>query len=178
MRVSILVALVFGYMFAIGNSAFGSDEMNSTYESEGGDGEVPPPEDFPPGDEMPPSEEAPYPEDGEEVPPPADTDGGAPIEESYDMQESDPMGDDLDSTMGQQESMNDKQSKDMDTSSTSEVVQLSNEQIKKLQSALKVKADGVIGPMTRKALIAFQKSQKLKATGQTDRTTLVKLGIL
>jgi His-Xaa-Ser repeat protein HxsA len=37
--------------------------------------------------------------------------------------------------------------------------------------------DGVLGPKTRDAIIAYQKAQGLKQTGRMDVDTLTKLGI-
>jgi peptidoglycan hydrolase-like protein with peptidoglycan-binding domain len=51
-----------------------------------------------------------------------------------------------------------------------------NPQVKAAQSALvsagyKIKADGVMGKNTKKALRAFQKKNKLKVTGKLDAAT-------
>ena len=53
---------------------------------------------------------------------------------------------------------------------------------KKVQTALiaksaKIKADGFPGPMTHKALVAFQKANKLKASGKLDMATKKALGL-
>lgn len=62
-------------------------------------------------------------------------------------------------------------------------VHLSREQIRQAQSVLKQKGfdvgviDGIFGPATRKALIAFQQQQGLHATGQMDEGTVAALGI-
>ena len=40
-----------------------------------------------------------------------------------------------------------------------------------------LKVDGNWGPMTTKALEAFQKSHDLKASGHVDKATLEKLGL-
>ncbi len=52
----------------------------------------------------------------------------------------------------------------------------------KVQKALiakgaKIKADGFFGPATRKAIVAFQKTHKLKATGHVDAATKKALGL-
>src|SRR5215467_11127717 len=55
--------------------------------------------------------------------------------------------------------------------------------ILKVQQALKEKGhdpgpvDGILGPSTRAALQAFQKSQGLDPSGRLDRVTLAKLGV-
>jgi len=55
--------------------------------------------------------------------------------------------------------------------------------IVKVQQALKEKGhdpgpvDGILGPSTRAALQAFQKSQGLDPSGRLDRVTLAKLGV-
>ena len=54
--------------------------------------------------------------------------------------------------------------------------------VMKVQKALvakgaKIKADGFFGPMTRKAIMAFQKTHKLKATGHVDAATKKALGL-
>jgi peptidoglycan hydrolase-like protein with peptidoglycan-binding domain len=62
-------------------------------------------------------------------------------------------------------------------------VSLSREEIRQLQIVLKEKGffegepDGVLGPRTRQALIAFQREQGLQATGQIDVRTVTALGI-
>jgi peptidoglycan hydrolase-like protein with peptidoglycan-binding domain len=62
-------------------------------------------------------------------------------------------------------------------------VSLSVEEIRQLQIVLKEKGffdaepDGVLGPRTRQALIAFQRQQGLQATGQIDVRTVTALGI-
>jgi len=60
--------------------------------------------------------------------------------------------------------------------------QLSTEEIRQVQIALRAKGfvvevDGVLGPRTRDALIAFQRREGLQATGQIDQRTFVSLGI-
>jgi peptidoglycan hydrolase-like protein with peptidoglycan-binding domain len=61
--------------------------------------------------------------------------------------------------------------------------QLSNEQAKKVQEALKSKgfdpgtADGVIGPKTNQAIRDFQKSNNLQVTGRIDDKTASALGV-
>jgi peptidoglycan hydrolase-like protein with peptidoglycan-binding domain len=60
---------------------------------------------------------------------------------------------------------------------------LSRGQIRQVQTVLKQKgfdvgvADGLVGPRTRKAVIAFQQQQGLQATGQSDERTVAALGI-
>jgi hypothetical protein len=60
---------------------------------------------------------------------------------------------------------------------------LSPDQVRQAQMALQKKgfnpgeADGVLGPRTRKALIAFQQQQRLQANGQIDNQTLAALGM-
>ncbi len=54
--------------------------------------------------------------------------------------------------------------------------------VMKVQKALvakgaKIKADGYFGPSTRKAIKAFQKTHKLKATGHVDAATKKALGV-
>lgn len=54
--------------------------------------------------------------------------------------------------------------------------------VMKVQKALvakgaSIKADGYWGPMTRKAIVAFQKTHKLKATGHVDAATKKALGL-
>jgi peptidoglycan hydrolase-like protein with peptidoglycan-binding domain len=50
------------------------------------------------------------------------------------------------------------------------------EQLNKAGAKPKLKADGVFGPVTEKAVMAFQKKQKLKADGVAGAKTMVKLG--
>jgi peptidoglycan hydrolase-like protein with peptidoglycan-binding domain len=63
-------------------------------------------------------------------------------------------------------------------------VHLGPEQIRQAQMVLKQKgfdvglADGIMGPRTRKALIAFQQQQGLQATGQIDELTVTALGVV
>jgi len=58
-----------------------------------------------------------------------------------------------------------------------------SEDVKKLQEALKAKGqdpgpvDGIMGPKTRAALKAFQKTSGLKETGELDDQTAEKLGV-
>jgi peptidoglycan hydrolase-like protein with peptidoglycan-binding domain len=69
------------------------------------------------------------------------------------------------------------------TSRTAGGTAASNEDIKKVQQALKEKGqdpgaiDGVMGPKTREALRAFQQQQGLSATGTLDDQTKAALGI-
>jgi peptidoglycan hydrolase-like protein with peptidoglycan-binding domain len=61
---------------------------------------------------------------------------------------------------------------------------LGGDQVRQAQKVLKEKGfdvgevDGVLGPRTRKALIAFQRQQRLEASGQIDQQTASALGIL
>jgi peptidoglycan hydrolase-like protein with peptidoglycan-binding domain len=63
-------------------------------------------------------------------------------------------------------------------------VHLGPEQIRQAQTVLKQKgfdvglADGIMGPRTRKALIAFQQQQGLQGTGQIDQRTVTALGMV
>ncbi len=57
-----------------------------------------------------------------------------------------------------------------------------NHQVKAVQTALnkegyKLEVDGKMGKSTRAALMKFQKTHKLAATGKADDATLKKLGI-
>jgi Putative peptidoglycan binding domain len=60
---------------------------------------------------------------------------------------------------------------------------LGRDQIRQVQMVLKEKgfeageADGVLGPRTRKALIAFQRQQGLEPSGEIDQRTATALGI-
>jgi peptidoglycan hydrolase-like protein with peptidoglycan-binding domain len=62
-------------------------------------------------------------------------------------------------------------------------VNLSRDEIRHLQIVLNQKgfhigkADGILGPHTRNALIAFQRQQGLEPTGGTDQQTIIALGI-
>ena len=62
-------------------------------------------------------------------------------------------------------------------------VNLGRDQVRRAQMALKEKGfdvgelDGVLGPRTRKALIAFQRRQGLEPSGQFDQRTSTALGI-
>jgi hypothetical protein len=62
-------------------------------------------------------------------------------------------------------------------------VNLSRDELRRVQIVLKEKgfnvgkADGVLGPRTRNALIAFQRQQGLDRTGKIDRPTITALGI-
>jgi peptidoglycan hydrolase-like protein with peptidoglycan-binding domain len=49
--------------------------------------------------------------------------------------------------------------------------------VKRIQRALGVKADGVIGPKTRRALRRFQRTNGLRVTGRADEATLAALGL-
>jgi peptidoglycan hydrolase-like protein with peptidoglycan-binding domain len=50
--------------------------------------------------------------------------------------------------------------------------------VKRIQRALGVKADGVIGPKTRRALKRFQRANGLRVTGRADAATLAALGLV
>jgi peptidoglycan hydrolase-like protein with peptidoglycan-binding domain len=60
---------------------------------------------------------------------------------------------------------------------------LGRDQVRQAQMVLKEKgfdageADGVLGPRTRKALIAFQRQQGLEPSGEIDQRTATALGI-
>jgi hypothetical protein len=62
-------------------------------------------------------------------------------------------------------------------------VPLRRDQVRQLQIVLKEKGfdvgktDGIIGPRTRNALIAFQRQQGIQATGQIDQRTITALGM-
>jgi len=49
--------------------------------------------------------------------------------------------------------------------------------VKRIQRALGVKADGVVGPKTRRALKRFQRANGLPVTGRADDATLAALGL-
>jgi peptidoglycan hydrolase-like protein with peptidoglycan-binding domain len=48
---------------------------------------------------------------------------------------------------------------------------------KAIQRALGIKADGVMGPQTRRALKRYQRAHDLKVTGRADAATLASLGL-
>lgn len=57
-----------------------------------------------------------------------------------------------------------------------------SDQVKAIQTALnnegyKIKVDGLMGKQTHAALMKFQKSKGLPATGKADDATLKKLGV-
>ena len=60
---------------------------------------------------------------------------------------------------------------------------LSRDELRQVQMALKEKGfylgkiDGVMGPATRRALIAFQRQQGLEPTGRIDQPSIAALGI-
>jgi Putative peptidoglycan binding domain len=62
-------------------------------------------------------------------------------------------------------------------------VNLSRDELRHVQMVLKEKgfnvgtADGVLGPRTRNALLAFQRQQGLEATGKIDQRTMTALGM-
>jgi peptidoglycan hydrolase-like protein with peptidoglycan-binding domain len=62
-------------------------------------------------------------------------------------------------------------------------VNLSRDEIRRVQMVLNQKGfsvgklDGVLGPRTRNALIAFQRQQGLEPTGGIDQPTMIALGI-
>jgi peptidoglycan hydrolase-like protein with peptidoglycan-binding domain len=67
-------------------------------------------------------------------------------------------------------------------SSGASSVQLSSEEIRTLQIALKdkgfdIEVDGVFGPSTRRALVEFQQRQGIQASGQINSRTVAALGI-
>ena len=49
---------------------------------------------------------------------------------------------------------------------------------KQIQKALGIKADGVFGPKTKRALKTYQRRNRLKVTGRADTATLRSLGLL
>ena len=49
--------------------------------------------------------------------------------------------------------------------------------VKQIQRALGVRADGVMGPQTRRAIKRFQRANGLRVTGRVDDATLVALGL-
>jgi hypothetical protein len=62
------------------------------------------------------------------------------------------------------------------------VLTLSSEEIRQVQIMLKqkgfaIEVDGLMGPRTRQAIVAFQRQQGLQATGEIDRSTSVALGV-
>jgi peptidoglycan hydrolase-like protein with peptidoglycan-binding domain len=66
--------------------------------------------------------------------------------------------------------------------SSVDVVDLSPAEIRQVQLVLiergfSVEADGVFGPSTREALIAFQRREGLSATGRIDSRTITSLGV-
>jgi Putative peptidoglycan binding domain len=68
-------------------------------------------------------------------------------------------------------------------SGTEGALNLGRDQVRQAQMVLKEKgfdageADGVLGPRTRKALIAFQRQQGLEPSGEIDQRTATALGI-
>ena len=48
--------------------------------------------------------------------------------------------------------------------------------VKRIQRALGVRADGILGPKTRRAIKRFQRTNGLAATGRVDDATLIALG--
>lgn len=51
------------------------------------------------------------------------------------------------------------------------------EDVKTLQAALKIVADGDFGPATKEAVVAFQKKEKLYPDGIVGKNTWIKLGV-
>ena len=49
--------------------------------------------------------------------------------------------------------------------------------VKKIQRALGVRADGVMGPQTRRAVRRFQRANSLRVTGRVDARTIDALGL-
>ncbi len=49
--------------------------------------------------------------------------------------------------------------------------------VKRIQRALRVQADGVMGPQTRRAIRRFQRANGLRVTGRVDSTTIDALGL-
>ncbi|MBE2319206.1 transglycosylase family protein [Solirubrobacter sp. CPCC 204708] len=49
---------------------------------------------------------------------------------------------------------------------------------KQIQKALGIKADGIFGPKTKRALKNYQRRNDLKVTGRADTATLTSLGLL
>ena len=69
------------------------------------------------------------------------------------------------------------------SSAASGPINLSSDEIRRLQMVLNQKGfsvgkpDGVVGPRTRNALIAFQRQQGLEAIGKIDQPTIAALGL-
>ncbi|HEX6022190.1 MAG TPA: transglycosylase family protein [Solirubrobacter sp.] len=49
--------------------------------------------------------------------------------------------------------------------------------VKKIQRVLGVRADGIMGPQTRRAVRRFQRANGLRVTGRVDASTIVALGL-
>jgi len=59
---------------------------------------------------------------------------------------------------------------------------LSSEEVRQVQIMLRqkgfeVEVDGIMGPQTKRAVLAFQRRQGISATGQLDRKTVAELGV-
>jgi peptidoglycan hydrolase-like protein with peptidoglycan-binding domain len=53
----------------------------------------------------------------------------------------------------------------------------SGEEVKKLQTALGIAADGDFGPMTKSAVVAFQKKKNLYPDGVVGKNSWAALGV-
>jgi peptidoglycan hydrolase-like protein with peptidoglycan-binding domain len=49
--------------------------------------------------------------------------------------------------------------------------------VKRIQRALRVHADGIMGPQTRRAVRRFQRANRLRVTGRVDAATIDALGL-
>ena len=65
-----------------------------------------------------------------------------------------------------------------ETSGGAQAVATKKVSVKRIQRALGVRADGVIGPRTRRAIKRFQRANGLAVTGVADEATLAALGLV